>query len=317
MKRIPRTDQRPPRPRLEVRDLDLVLALAATGSTVAAAERLHITQSAVSRALILAEERIGTQLFERKRRGLQPTAAGKRLLEGARGILDAWLELERNVTRPAPPPQRIRLVCQCYTAYRWLPTTLARLPASLAHLEVQLAVEHTHTPIAALQSGEVDIALLASSSAPAPLRELPLFQDEIVFLVANDHELAVRKTLTAGDLAKHTLITSTQTPETEARWFMRNVFGARPPKLKQLRFPLTEAIIDATRARLGVAALSEWIVDPYLDYGLHVLRLRGKPLRRSWTMAFPVEYAETAKELAAALPVAPRALPDPRSSRTA
>ncbi len=290
-----------PKPRLEVRDLELVLTLAATGSTVAAAERLHITQSAVSRALILAEERIGVQLFERQRRGLQPTTAGKRLLGGAPELLQAWLELERQVTLPAVPPQRIKLVCQCYTAYRWLPTTLARLPESLANLDVQLAVEHTQDPLAALQSGDVDIALLASSSAPAPLQQLPLFHDEIVFLVADTHPLAQKRSLSAKDLLGQPLITSTQTPHAEASWFMRRVFGARQPKLKHVRFPLTEAIIDATRAGLGVAALSEWIVDPYLEHGLSVLRLGGKTLRRSWTMAFHMECKVAASGLASAL----------------
>lgn len=289
------------KPRLEVRDLEVVLAVAATGSTVAAAEQLHITQSAVSRALILAEERLGAQLFERKRRGLLPTVAGERLLHGAAQLLQDWVALERRVTEPRVAPQRLRLVCQCYTAYRWLPSTLARLPESLSNLDVQLAVEHTQDPLAALKTRKVDIALLASSSAPPPLRELPLFQDEIVFLVADSHPLARRKTLTSRDLLAETLITSTQTPQTEASWFMRQVFGARQPRLKQLRFPLTEAVIDATRAGLGVAALSGWIVDPYLDYGLCVLRLRGKPLRRSWTMAFPMEYEEAARDLASAL----------------
>ncbi|MEZ4373916.1 MAG: LysR family transcriptional regulator [Polyangiaceae bacterium] len=324
MQRIPKTQPEPTnaeaskrvavKPRLEVRDLELVLALARTGSTVAAAERLHITQSAVSRALILAEERIGARLFERKRRGLVPTVAGERLLAGAGRLLEDWVELERQVTEPPIAPQRLKLVCQCYTAYRWLPSTLARLPESLSNLDVQLAVEHTQDPLAALRSRKVDIALLASSSAPAPLRELPLFHDEIVFLVAESHPLARQKTLTSKDLLGQTLISSTQTPQAEASWFMRQVFGARQPRLKHLRFPLTEAVIDATRAGLGVAALSGWIVDPYLDYGLCVLRLRGKPLRRSWTMAFPAEYESAARGLASALLAA---APEPRGRRLA
>ncbi|MCB9584958.1 MAG: LysR family transcriptional regulator [Polyangiaceae bacterium] len=300
------------KPRLEVRDLELVLALASTGSTVAAAERLHITQSAVSRALILAEERIGVQLFERKRRGLLPTHAGERLIGGAGRLLEQWVELERQITAPPIAPQRLKLVCQCYTAYRWLPSTLARLPESLSNLDVQLAVEHTEDPLAALKTRKVDIALLASSNAPAPLRELPLFHDEIVFLVADNHPLAKQKTLTSKDLLGHTLISSTQTPQAEASWFMRQVFGARQPRLKYLRFPLTEAVIDATRAGLGVAALSGWIVEPYLDDGLCILRLRGKPLRRSWTMAFPAEYESAARGLASALLAA---APEPHPRR--
>src|ERR671918_456963 len=106
-------------PRLDVRDLQVVLAIAATGSTVKAAAKLHVTQSAVSRGLALAEEKLDLRLFDRTRRGLAP--------------------------------------------------------------------EHTHTPVAALRAGEVDIALLTTAAVPAPLLEMPLFTDEIVFVVARKH----------------------------------------------------------------------------------------------------------------------------------
>ncbi|MET0388531.1 MAG: LysR family transcriptional regulator, partial [Polyangiales bacterium] len=69
-----------PRPKLEVRDLQLALALAAAGSTARAATRLHLTQPAVSRALLALEDKLATPLFERRKPGLVATAAGERLL---------------------------------------------------------------------------------------------------------------------------------------------------------------------------------------------------------------------------------------------
>jgi LysR family transcriptional regulator, regulator for metE and metH len=291
-----------PKPKLDVRDLELILAVAGSGSTVKAASSLHVTQSAVSRGLILAEEKLGMRLFERTARGLAPTAAGARLIGGAGPVLAQLVELERYAETPTSEPLRVRLVCECYTAYRWLPSTLASLRRTLPSLDVTLALEHTHDPVAGLLAGDIDIALLTTAPVRGVLEELPLFSDEIVFVVAKTHPLAARASLTRADLRETPLITSSQTPKAEARWFHERVFGRAKPKLEWVLLPLTEAIMDAARAGMGIAILSEWIAGPYVESGdLVVKRLGGRELRRRWRIAFRREAKGTATCLAAAL----------------
>lgn len=290
-----------PQPRLDVRDLQIVLAVAAAGSTARASSAMHLTQPAVSRALLLAEEKVGVRLFDRSARGLTPTAAGERLLSGAGSLLAQLAELERHVTAPLVEPTRVRLVCECYTAYRWLPSALASLRRKLPSIEVTLAVEHTAAPVPALLAGEIDIALLTTSPVAAPLRDQPLFSDEVVFVVAASHPLARRSSLTPKDLRESPLITG-NTPPAEARWFVTSVFGRSRPKLDFMRLPLTEAIVDAARAGMGIAVLSEWMTSGYLDGGdLVVKRLASGPLRRPWRIAFRREAAEAAQRLVVAL----------------
>jgi len=292
------------RPSLEIRDLELVLALAQARTTIRAATLLHLTQSAVSRALLAVEDKLGTPLFERTPKGLVPTPAGAQLIEGAGSLLAHLVELENRTRSPGQPPARVRVVCECYTAYRWLPSAIATLRR--ANLEVDLLFEHTRDPVAALQSGDLDIALLTTSRIRPPLHDQPLFSDEIVFLLAATHPLAERPHLTPDDLRAHPLISSTNTPDPELRWFTHAVFGRRQPSVERLRFPLTEAIVDAARAGMGVAVLSEWIAQPYLDPTLVAKRLR-KPLRRPWRIAYRPQAADRARQLATALTgLAPR-----------
>ncbi|WP_437683546.1 LysR family transcriptional regulator [Sorangium sp. So ce131] len=298
-----------PRPQLEIRDLELVLALSAAGTTAGAASAMHITQSAVSRALTLAEDRVGVRLFDRTARGVAPTAAGERLIAGAGLVLAQLRELEREVAAPALAPARVRLVCECYTAYRWLPSAMASLRRRLPRLEVELAVDHTLDPVGALVRGDIDVALLTTAALPGAARgalvERPLFSDEIVFVMATSHPLAGRAAITREHLEANTLITST-TPPAEARWFMTSVFGRRKPRLEFLRFPLTEAVIDAARAGMGIAVLSEWMASGYLGGGdLAVKRLSSGPLRRPWRIACRREAEGAAERLVAALEGAP------------
>ncbi len=285
--------------------MELVLALSAAGSTVGAASALHLTQSAVSRALGQAEERLGVSLFERGARGLTPTAPGLRLLAGAAPLLEQLRQLERAVCAPAPAPQRVRLVCECYTAYRWLPSALANLRERWADLTLEVGPEHTADPARALARGKIDVALLTTSALPPGqgLREEPLFADEVVFVMSARHRLARQRRVAPAQLLEELLITG-NAPAAEARWFGRAAFGRRRPKLRMLHFPLTEAIIDATRAGMGVAVLSEWIASGYLEQGdgdLVARRLTIGPLRRPWRIAYRAELQSVAERLKVAL----------------
>lgn len=286
---------------LDSRDLEVVLAVAAAGSTTKAAAKLHRTQSAVSRALCLTEEKLGIRLFERRSHGLVPTSAGQKLVEGAGPLLAQLVELERSIIG-VPELRRVRLVCECYTAYRWLPSMLAALRRKVPALEVTIAVEHTQDPVAALRDGEIDVALLTHASVKGVrgIAEKPLFDDEILFIVSTAHPLASRRSVTPADLETNMLVTSA--PESEGRWFVREVFGRRRPKLSFMRLPLTEAVVDAARAGLGIAVLSEWITSAYLEAGdLVAKRLSRGPLRRPWRIASRDEIAEDAAELASVL----------------
>jgi LysR family transcriptional regulator for metE and metH len=288
-------------PKLDVRDLQVVLVLAREGTTARASEVLHLTQPAVSRALASVENKLGVRLFDRGPRGLAATAACERLVEGAPRVLAELVDLERRVVTPATPV-RVRLVCQCYTAYHWLPSVLLGLRRGLPGLQVKLAVHHTVDPVGALEAGDIDVALLTTGEPSHPsVAHAPLFEDEIVFVVADTHRLAKKRTLTREDLAEETLVTS-PTPAAEARWFMKHAFGRKKLQLQFERFPLTEAIIDVTRAGLGVAILSEWIAAPHIERGgLVVKRLASGPLRRPWRIAWRHDHAVAAERLRAAL----------------
>lgn len=299
-------------PKLEVRDLQVVLAVAAAGSTAKAAATLHLTQSAVSRALVLAEDKLGVRLFERGARGLAPTAAGERLISGAGALLAQLGALERYAGDAVAAATKIRVVCECYTAYRWLPSALVALRAQLPSIEITLPVEHSADPVAALLAREVDVALLTTSAVRGALRDRPLFADEIVFVVAPSHPLASRPLITPAELAAQVVISSSNASRAEARSVFAAIYGSAQPKLQVVRVPLTEAILDMARAGMGVAVLSEWVASGYLDRGdLVAKRLTTGPVRRPWRIAYRREAEAAALMLASVLATAPPRLAVP------
>ncbi len=287
----------PPAPhRLESRDLRLVLALASARTTAGAASRLHITQPAVSRALLGCEGRLGVRLFERTPAGLEPTAAGRAVIEAAPGVLDALGELEARLRQPAVAAQRLRLVCECYTAYHWMPSALQALRGSLPGIELGIAIDATRDPIGALEQGEIDVALVSEARMPRSRRlaHKALFADEIVFLLAASHPLAARATLSRADLAGQALYTS-RAPTGDMTWFTRPLAARGAPPLEFHALPLTEAVVDFARAGLGIGVLSEWVAEPHLRRGDVVARrLSTGALRRPWQLVWRREVEDAA-----------------------
>lgn len=287
-------------PTLEIRDLRVVAAIAAAGTTARAGEILHLTQSAVSRALLAAEARLGVALFERTARGLVPTPAGQAVVDQAGTVLASLVDLERRV-RVCSGPVRLRIVCECYTAYHWLPSVLGQLRESLPGIELALGIEHTRGPIAALVAGELDVALLTSTAVPPELEEGPLFCDEVVFVMAADHPLASRPALTVDEVCSVPLL-APHPSFADGRWFVTTLFGRERSRLQVQQVPLTEAIVDLTRAGHGIAVLSEWIAAPQLSRGdLVAKRLVSGPLQRPWRLAWRGEVRDAAQRLRAAL----------------
>jgi LysR family transcriptional regulator, regulator for metE and metH len=287
--------------RLETRDLRLIVALATARTTAAAAKTLHLTQPAVSRALVGLEQRLDVSLFDRTPRGLEPTDAGRTLVAGAPRLLQELSVLEAQVRGKPFQPQRLRLVCECYTAYHWMPSVLQALKASLPGIDLSIALEYTGDPIGALQAGDLDVALITEAPTPRSRRigVKTLFFDEVVFVMSASHRLASHASLTRADLQDETLYAA-HIPTCDAQWFPKPALvGKRGDRaLKFQEVPLTEAIVDFARAGLGIGVLSEWVAEPHLQRREVVARrLASGPILRPWRLLWRKDVEEAALQL--------------------
>src|SRR5262245_42981167 len=105
---------------LEIRHLRSLVAIAESGKLVAAAERVHLSQSALSHQIRDIESHYDVSLFERTKQGLRFTAAGERLLALAREVLAALSAGERDLLRLKGDTQgELRIVLECHTCFDW------------------------------------------------------------------------------------------------------------------------------------------------------------------------------------------------------
>jgi LysR family transcriptional regulator for metE and metH len=271
---------------LEVRHLRLVSEVAALGSVTRAAERLHLTQSAISHQLRDIESRLGTALFYRLGKRMVATPAGERVLRSAGAVLDNLRRAEEDIKQIAREGSGVlRLCTQCNTGYHWLPPLLKTFNSRYPRVEVQIAVEATTRPAEALLEGKLDLAVMTHEVDDRRIHIRPLFRDELVLVVNPEHRLASRRHVPVSELAsEHLLIYSSSRHDSYAFRRVLDPAGVEPARVSHLM--LTEAILEMVKANLGVTIIAKWSVLPAIESGaVRAVSLGPKGVFRQWTAA--------------------------------
>jgi LysR family transcriptional regulator, regulator for metE and metH len=250
---------------LELRHLRTLAALAETGSLSVAAERVHLTQSALSHQLKSLEEHYGASLFQRKSNPLRLSPAGQRLLELARQTIAAVDNAERDLVRmKGDTSGELRVVLECHTCFDWLMPVMDDFRRRWPEVEVDLVAGFHSDPFKLLREGKADLVIGSPAARGRSWKVLPLFRFEILAVLPLEHRLRARRHLQAADFAGETLITY---PVPEERIdFIREVLRPAGIKLSRRTAELTVAILQLVASRRGVAALPNWGLKNYVDH---------------------------------------------------
>lgn len=270
---------------LEIRHLRLMAAIADEGGVTRAANRLHLTQSALSHQLREVEEKLGTQLFQRLRKGMVLTAAGQRLLRTSRGVLEELQRAEDDIRKTAAGYEGVlRISTECYTNYHWLPSRLKLFHRKYPRVDVQVVVGATAHPLQAILDGRLDLAIVSRLTRDRRLLYKPLFSAEMLVVMHPRHRLATQSWVSVEDLSRETLIVYTTLEDTETYRQLLRPAGVMPKRVLQVQ--LTEAVLEMVKAGLGISVLARWAVAPQIASGaICALPLTRKGLHRPWSAA--------------------------------
>lgn len=253
--------------RLTLRQLQIFRAVAETGSTVAAADRLALSQSATSVALAELERALDARLFDRIGRRLLLNDRGRALLPAAVALLDDARDIEAAFGGAGRPD--LRLAASTTIGNYVLPGLLAGFRAQWPEARLGLRVGNTLEVVNAVTGFEVDLGFIEGPCHADAVTVIPWRQDELVVIAAPSHPLA--RSASQGRLPLRRL--------REVRWLLREpgsgtreaVEQALLPHLDHLPADMTlgssEAIKNAVAEGLGISCLSRSVVRDLLDLG--------------------------------------------------
>ncbi len=267
--------------------LDFLVAIAECGSLTAAAEKLNLSQPALSYRLARVERELNTSVFTREGRKLHLTPAGRRVLAAARTIEDEISSLKTDVARIGGVEQSVlRISTQCYTTYQWLPEIIKNLRSEFPGLDVEIVVAATQKPLAALNKGKIDLALTTEEPKNAGLASAIVLKDEIFAVLPETHSLADRVYVTPRQIANEKLILYSADASPLIDDFLTPA-KVTPAHISSV--PLTEGILELVRAGIGVGSLAGWVLDKQHMRGLIRVRLGKRGLYREWRVLYKKE----------------------------
>ena len=279
------TKRATPLPHLEIRDLQMVTAVATQGSLTRAGEVLHVSQPALSRHLAQLEARLGSPLFVRTGARMVPTASGGVLLRHAAVLLEQ-LNAAREAMGSTMTEQRrvLRVGTECYTGYHWLPVVANHFANSHPDVEIEIAFDAAGDPLPMLRDERIDVALLTQYRPLRGMHVTRLFTDELVAVVSPRHAWAGQPYVTAKDFAtvRLLLLSSPETSSVVNR-FLKPA-GVTPKHIADVQ--LVGAMASLVEADFGVGVVPSWTIAPEVKTGRLVpLRLGRRGTLRTWSAA--------------------------------
>ena len=186
---------------MDLRQLEIIRAIAETGSFTAAGEKLHVSQSAISRQILLLEDELGEPVFHRIGRRIRITQAGESLLQLSHRV---FRDLQDTVSAISDTREALRgsigLVGGMTVCLYVFPALLAEVRRIHPNLDMRVTVGSTQRSIEMLRSGAGDLGLLTLPIEASDLVSVPQLTEELLLATYPSHPLASQKKIVPSDL---------------------------------------------------------------------------------------------------------------------
>jgi len=244
------------------------------GSLTAAADRLNLTQPALSHCIRKLEDQIGVAVWHREGRSLRPTQAGEWLLAVANRLLPQFSHAEERLQQFARGERgKLRIGMECHPCYQWLLKIVAPYFDAWPKVDVDVRQKFQFGGIGALFGHEIDMVVTPDPLFKTGLCFEPVFDYELVLVVGPQHRLRHAEYVEPQQIAEEILITypvATDRLDIYTQFLMPA--GISPKQHKSIE--TTDIMLLMVSHGRGVAALPRWMVAEYgSKFGVSPVRL--------------------------------------------
>jgi len=240
---------------MDLRQLEIIRAIAETGSFTAAGDKLHVSQSAISRQILILEDELGEPVFHRIGRRIRITPAGESLLQLGHRV---FRDLQDTVSAISDTREALRgsigLVGGMTVCLYVFPTLLAEVRRIHPNVDMRVTVGSTQRSVEMLRSGSGDLGLLTLPIEASDLVSVPLLTEELLLATYPSHPLAAQKQIVPADLEGQPFVlfeTGSITRRIVEEFFARE--GITPPIIMETEN--VEIIKAMVRSGLGISII--------------------------------------------------------------
>ena len=190
---------------MDLANLSAFIAIAETGSFSGAAERLFLTQPAISKRIAGLEQQLGVRLFDRLGREVTLTEAGRALLPRAYQILNVLDDTRRALTNlTGAVSGRLTLATSHHIGRHPLPPLLRASPRQYPAVALDIQFLDSEQAYDEILHGRAEIAVITLAPDPHHLvKAVPVWDDALDFVAAPEHPLANNHEVSLADVARH------------------------------------------------------------------------------------------------------------------
>ncbi len=266
---------------MDLRQLEILKAVADTGSFTGAGRRLHVSQSAVSRQILLLEAELNEPLFWRIKRKVKITPAGESVLQLAIRVFDDIRETTAGITETQEKLTGvIRLVGGMTVSLYVFPSLLKEFRRQHPEVDVKVMTGSSDRLVRKLRSGAADLGLLTLPINEPDLNTHPVMREEMMLVTYPTHPLAKKTRVEPTDLVRQPFVL--YEPGSNTRRVIDEFFVKEQVQPRIVMETENVEIIKAmVKSGIGIALISQQAVEHEVREGqLAACRVGGHSLVR-------------------------------------
>jgi LysR family transcriptional regulator, cyn operon transcriptional activator len=272
---------------MDLRQLEMFLAVAENMSFTKAGEKLYVAQSAISRKISMLEDELGELLFKRVNKRIYLTPAGETLLRYARRTFQDLKNATLEISEMAHLKKgKLKIGAGMIACIYILPPVLERFKARFPAIDVEVVTDATESLLARLRQNDLDLGLFVLPIEYPDVEVIPIVTEEMVVVTSRKHPLAGRTSIRAEELSDYPLILFEEGTYTRRvlDGFFRNI--GITPKIS-MEAENVAVMKPFVRINLGIGLMPlPAVVEEAARKELHYLRIRDYDLTRQLGLVF-------------------------------
>ena len=250
---------------IERSHLSILREIERNGSLTAAADSLHLTQSALTHSIKKLEQRTGTALWSKEGRAIRLTQAGSYLLTVANRLLPQLEYADQVIERFAKGEKgAIRIGMECHPCYQWLLKVVTPFIERYPEVDLDVKQQFQFGGMKALLNYDIDVLVTPDPIHQSGVTFTPVLNYQQVLVVSKQHALAKKTQVEPKDLVDEVLYSyPVEIDRLDIYSQFLNPAHCKPKKHKSIE--ATDIMIQLVAAGRGVAALPHWLVNEYAE----------------------------------------------------